>query len=421
MRIATWNVEYAYATRLSGLQQVLADNDADIWVLTETHDDLVPPGALYVAHSMPRPKSWSGIRPGSRWVSIWSRWPVIAEVSLPEADCERTVAALIDTGSQKLLVYGTVLPWKGDRGKFDWSEHHRVIPLQCAEWLKLHREHSDAMLCVAGDYNTDMGTGSYYGTKAGIATLSAGLADCGLYCATAPEHFPEGLLPRSPIDHIAVPLAWRNRVSITAAWPAAKGILSDHSGLVVHVSDPDVKTPAGLSKDRVVARATNAAFGRPLVTNVHRSMLVEAMIAEVLEPEWTWCAADYASYDFRHLDGTRLEVKQSAALQTWNADTGRPSKSSFDIAPRTGEYVDGIAWKDGVARNADIYVFAHHPLTDETADHREPDQWLFFVVPEGALPTQRSIVLSGIANMAEPVRLSDLHAKVRDALDARRT
>lgn len=159
MRIATWNVEYAYPNRLGALQRVVSENDADVWVLTETHDDLVPSGTRYAAHSEPRPKNWSGIRPGSRWVSIWSRWPILAKVSLPEADLERTVAALIDVGSQKLLVYGTVLPWKGDRGKFDWSEHHRIIPMQCAEWLKLHKEHSDASLCVAGDYNTDMGTG----------------------------------------------------------------------------------------------------------------------------------------------------------------------------------------------------------------------------------------------------------------------
>lgn len=245
MRIATWNVEYVYASRVDALRRVVNENCADIWVLTETHDDLVPSGAQHVAHSKPRPKNWSGIRPGSRWVSIWSRWPIIADVNLPDADLERTVAALIDTGNQKLLVYGTVLPWKGDRGKFDWSEHHRVIPLQCAEWLKLHQEHSDAALCVAGDYNTDMGTGACYGTKAGIAALRAGLGECGLYCATAPEHLPNGLLPRPPIDHIALPLAWKERVSIAAAWPASKGLLSDHSGLVVAVSDPATKAVSG--------------------------------------------------------------------------------------------------------------------------------------------------------------------------------
>jgi hypothetical protein len=66
MRIGTWNVEYAYQPRLDALRQVLANNSADIWILTETHDDLVPEDLTHVAHSEPRPKNWSGIRPGSR-------------------------------------------------------------------------------------------------------------------------------------------------------------------------------------------------------------------------------------------------------------------------------------------------------------------------------------------------------------------
>jgi len=66
-----------------------------------------------------------------------------------------------------------VLPWKGDRDRVanDWPEHHRVIPEQCAEWLELRKKYPEALLCVAGDYNTDMGTGSYYGTRQGKALL----------------------------------------------------------------------------------------------------------------------------------------------------------------------------------------------------------------------------------------------------------
>ena len=236
MRIGTWNVEYAWPARLDALRGALSANQADIWVLTETHDDLRPPHCEFVAHSKPRPKNWSGIRPGSRWVSIWSRFPIIADLSLSLDDDERTVAVLLDTNqSSKLIVYGTVMPWKGDRGKQDWSEHHRVVPKQCAEWHKLSQIHSDAALCVAGDYNTDMRTGSYYGTKQGIAMLRTGLTDCKLVCATEMSRVPAGLLKNPPIDHIAVPLAWEAFTSVVSAWPAQKGVLSDHSGLVIEV------------------------------------------------------------------------------------------------------------------------------------------------------------------------------------------
>lgn len=234
MRIGVWNVEYAYPNRLDAIRAVLDSNRADIWVLTETHDDLTPPGCPFAAHSAPRPKNWSGIRPGSRWVSIWSAFPVIDSVVAPGADQERTVSALLDVGAgASLLVYGTVMPWKGDRGKFDWSEHHRVVPGQCNEWRALRRDYPDAALCIAGDYNTDMGTGRYYGTKQGIADINAGLEACDLYCATAPSELPTDLLQHPPIDHISLPTTWRVRTRVAAAWPAAKGKLSDHSGLIV--------------------------------------------------------------------------------------------------------------------------------------------------------------------------------------------
>jgi hypothetical protein len=237
MRIGTWNVEYARPVRLDALRGVLSANRADIWVLTETHDDLRPEHCEFVAHSEPRPQNWRGIRPGSRWVSIWSRFPIIKNVSLPTADKERTVAALLDIGqSNKLIVYGTVMPWKGDRGKHDWSEHHLIVPAQCAEWRELAQVHSDAALCVAGDFNTDMGTGRYYGTKRGIAALRAGLIDCRLFCATEMPRVSPGLLQNPPIDHIVLPSAWESSTSVVSAWPSQKGVLSDHSGLVIEVA-----------------------------------------------------------------------------------------------------------------------------------------------------------------------------------------
>lgn len=241
MRIGTWNVEYAYEGRLEVLRRVMAVHQADIWILTETHDDLAPEGAAFSAHSEPRPRNFSGIREGSRWVSIWSRYPILRNVTLPSADRKRTVAALLDIGNGKeLIVYGTVMPWHSDQGDnppetkaANWSEHNRIVPLQCAEWAELQRLHPKAQLCVAGDYNTDMGTGSRYGTKEGIAALVQGLGRCGLFCATAPGYVPAGKLPVMPIDHIALPVAWAKSAAVVAAWPAFKGVLSDHSGMIV--------------------------------------------------------------------------------------------------------------------------------------------------------------------------------------------
>lgn len=123
--------------------------------------------------------------------------------------------------------------------------------------------------------------------------------------------------------------------------------------------------------ERIKAKAADAAFGRPLVNNVLRGLLVEAIVAEALGDEWTWCAAGYASWDFENADGVRLEVKQSAARQSWAS--AQPSVCSFDIAPRKGRWESGI-WIAEPGRAASIYVFAHHPLNGDDADHRDPAQ-----------------------------------------------
>lgn len=246
IKIGTWNVEYAYAKRLQDIRSTIDQHDVDIWVLTETHDDLRPANCSHAIHSAPRPKNWNGIRPGSRWVSIWSKFPIVPVDAIKTVDADRTVAALLVLGaSHRLLVYGTVMPWKQDGAKEgikNWVKHHRVIPEQCAEWAKLLREHQDVPLCVAGDFNTDLGTGSYYGTRTGIDLLKAGLADCGLFCATAPDHMPSGLLPEPPIDHIALPRKWSASTRVANVIPRRKGILSDHSGVIVEVTLANLET-----------------------------------------------------------------------------------------------------------------------------------------------------------------------------------
>ena len=159
----------------------------------------------------------------------------------------------------------------------------------------------------------------------------------------------------------------------------------------------------------VVAKASDAAFGRPLVTNVLRAQLVEAMIALVLEPLWHWCGADYAPCDFERADGLRLEVKQSAARQPWSTD--KPSKAIFDVANRTGRN-EAHGWVEEYGRAAHLYVFAHHPIFDDTADHREPKQWQFYVVPTSALPNVKQIALGTIKSIVEAVPVSALTEKV---------
>jgi hypothetical protein len=142
--------------------------------------------------------------------------------------------------------------------------------------------------------------------------------------------------------------------------------------------------------DEIEQTAAKSAFGRPLVANIYRSLIVEAIVSKALSSQWTWCSADWAPYDFRHVDGTRLEVKQTAAKQSWNSSM--PSRAQWDIAPRTGFY-DGPIWTKRPGRNADIYVLAMHSLYEGEIDHRDPSQWDFFILPTAALPDIKTLSL----------------------------
>jgi hypothetical protein len=170
------------------------------------------------------------------------------------------------------------------------------------------------------------------------------------------------------------------------------------------------------SAEQIRQRVADRAFGQRLIVNVHRSLVAEAIVAAALEPNWRWCSADYASRDFDRADGVRLEVKQSAARQSWTTD--QPSACSFDIASRSGRYEEGTRWIDSPGRNADIYVFAHHPLFGDEADHCDPAQWQFYVVPTGSLPEGKRIGLGRLRALTLPVNFAELRERVDAAATA---
>ena len=151
-----------------------------------------------------------------------------------------------------------------------------------------------------------------------------------------------------------------------------------------------------------VCSLLKSVYERPLINNVERGTYVEHMIVLALGKQWslTW---PWASWDIQHRDGARIEVKQSAARQPWHERPEPPPGAGESPSPRLpppcrgrfginkpseGCYLkDGTYEKTPLQRHADIYVFAWHPVEDlKDADHRRPDQWEFFVIPEKRLP-----------------------------------
>jgi hypothetical protein len=170
--------------------------------------------------------------------------------------------------------------------------------------------------------------------------------------------------------------------------------------------------------DEIATRAAQELFSKKLLTNVHRAVVVEAIVSSALGDNWKWCSGDYASCDFRHDDGTRLEVKQSASLQSWNAESLTASVCQFDIAERDGEW-KGSVWNEGKGRNADIYLLCHHPVVSLDADHRNATQWRFFAVSEASLPKQKSIRLSVLEQRHKAVAYEDLQHTIESLREGR--
>ena len=204
MRIATWNLERAADREKNSRRlDLIASVDADIWVLTETHDeiDLAPLG-----HRPARSEHDPAARPGEWWVTIWSRLPITRVIAVE--DSVRATAVLVDSPFGPLIVFGTVLPWGTDPGPTGdargWTEHHRVIPLQGNEWTALRGRYPDTALCVAGDFNTNLGGPHYYGTNRGRVLLRTALRDAGLACLTETQQIPEAALVDPPMDPIAL-------------------------------------------------------------------------------------------------------------------------------------------------------------------------------------------------------------------------
>lgn len=234
--MGTWNLEYARGVQKNRRRlKALTSRAADVWVLTETHDDLDLSDTHTPLHSEQR-----YAEPGGRWTTIWTALPVLER--LETVDPLRCVAVRLDGGDLgELVVYGTVLPWSGDVGPDPerlargWEEFHRVTPLQGAEWRDLRRRFPEATLVVAGDLNNDLGGAHFYGSRATRELLTRELASADLRCLTTTDAFPERMLTFPPIDHVCVsPGAGLDLDVEVEGWDnIVDGVrLSDHSGVL---------------------------------------------------------------------------------------------------------------------------------------------------------------------------------------------
>lgn len=183
------------------------------------------------------------------------------------------------------------------------------------------------------------------------------------------------------------------------------------------------------TRKEIIRRLTHRVFDQPIIQNQFRSTYVEAMVEPHLaEVGWQYVGNDWNGWDFER-NHERLEIKQSAAIQTWSFGRGATTRPVFDIAPRTGYFTNDAAnWICKPGRLAHIYIFAWHgvlpdaPLSDHDpfpTDHRDPEQWEFYVSLEHDLPKQKTISLSKLTAryLAQPISINALAEKLAIPID----
>ncbi len=232
LRVGTWNLDKGGSEESVACHQriVLAAQRADVWVLTETRDDITPGRSFIATHAEQQDLAVSKeLVAGNRWVSIFAR--DCRRTRLPVSDAQRTVAVLLEYSAiGRIIVFGTVMPWPAS--KPGYSE---AVATQAADWRRYRSAYPDASLIVAGDFNCDMDKGANFPGAAALQKLRESMTDCGLVCATVPSEVPQGWLAAPPIDHVLVPSGLRTQV--VSGWEGVLNghPLSDHSGVVVDI------------------------------------------------------------------------------------------------------------------------------------------------------------------------------------------
>jgi hypothetical protein len=155
-----------------------------------------------------------------------------------------------------------------------------------------------------------------------------------------------------------------------------------------------------------------------LISNATRGRLAEYLVARAIGLGSDGVRDEWAAYDLCSADGTKIEVKSAAYVQSWHQRA--PSSISF-VVPKT------LAWDaetnrlaTEAQRQADVYVFALLAHTDKaTIDALDVSQWRFYVLPTAVLNSrtrsQHSITLKSLEALAGP---GVDYWRLKDAIEA---
>ena len=124
-------------------------------------------------------------------------------------------------------------------------------------------------------------------------------------------------------------------------------------------------------------------FASDLLDNTTRGVLAEFIVARSLGLAMS-TQVKWDPYDLRLADGTRIEVKSAAYIQSWFQN--KPSKIRFNIHKTKAWNAAVGRYSRSSLRQSDIYVFALLAHQDQaTIDPLDLNQWQFYVLPTAVL------------------------------------
>ncbi|MFD1256803.1 hypothetical protein ACFQ3S_08335 [Mucilaginibacter terrae] len=176
--------------------------------------------------------------------------------------------------------------------------------------------------------------------------------------------------------------------------------------------------------ERLVSKDQNLAFSlldflrwsvSDILSNATRGRFAEFIVATAVKLDIQQVRDEWGAYDLETPDGTKIEVKSAAYIQTWFQRS--LSKISFSI--KAALYWDSLTnLQSKIAkRSADVYVFCllHHD-NKQTCDPLNLDHWEFYVLATQELNlytrSQHSITLKSLKKLTIAVNYEELNNEI---------
>lgn len=218
MKLATWNLE-RLKKKQETIREILLSYDADIYILTETHEQLhlgegyqcVMSKTLYQGHDKVDYKA------GECRTQIFTKYNIIAQKET--FDEYNTLHIIVETPQGPLTIYGGIIGIDGGTTESFTRDLKGVL----SDWSALDKEDT---ICLAGDFNTIL-QGHRWPSIDAVESLSDIFKKLQLTNLTLG-------IPLS-VDHIVLSnsLLLKQKLSLET-WNADKK-LSDHIGICVEV------------------------------------------------------------------------------------------------------------------------------------------------------------------------------------------